>query len=67
MANFRISGQSPMKESCYNSSTSHDMGMKLGPVTKIDKRNKSTSKKLDDDVMLVTCEVIDIFPIYCKF
>ena len=26
--------------------------MKLGPVTKLDKRNKTTSKKIDDDVML---------------
>ena len=25
--------------------------MKLGPVTKIDKENKATSKKFDDDVM----------------
>ena len=25
--------------------------MKLGPVTKLDKRNKTTSKKFDDDVM----------------
>ena len=24
--------------------------MKLGPVTKLDKRNKTTSKKIDDDV-----------------
>ena len=38
--------------------------MKLGPVTKIDKRNKTTSKKIDDDVMSEKFDVIDIFPIY---
>ena len=35
--------------------------MKLGPVTKLDKRNKTTSKKFDDDVMLENCDVIVIF------
>ena len=38
--------------------------MKLGPVTKLDKRNKTTSKKFDDHVMSENCEVIAIFPIY---
>ena len=40
--------------------------MKLGPVTKLDKKNK-TSKKLDDDVMSANCEDIVIFPIYGQF
>ena len=43
---FRISGQSLIKENCHNSRTSDDIDMKLGPVTKLDKRNKTTSKKL---------------------
>ena len=34
--------------------------MKLGPVTKPGKKNKITSKKIDDDV-------IAIFPIYGQF
>ena len=38
--------------------------MKLGPVTKFEKRSKPTSKKFDDDVMLENCDVIDIFLIY---
>ena len=38
--------------------------MKLGQVTKFDKKNKTTSKKFDDDVMSENCDVIDIFPIY---
>ena len=42
--------------------------MKLGPVTKIDKRNKATlSKKFDDDAMSWNCDVIIIFPIYGQF
>ena len=41
--------------------------MKLGPVTKIDKRNPTASKKKrkkknDDDVVLVNYESIAIFP-----
>ena len=35
--------------------------MKLGPVIKIDNRNKTTSKKLDNDVMSENCETIAIF------
>ena len=38
--------------------------MKLGLVTKIDKRNKTTSEKFDDEVMSVNCDVIAIFPIH---
>ena len=39
--------------------------MKLGTVTKLDKRNKS--KKNYDDVMSQNCDVIVIFPIYGQF
>ena len=38
--------------------------MKLGPVTELGKRNK-TSKK--NDVVLPNCDVIVIFPIYTQF
>ena len=38
--------------------------MDLGPVTKLDKRNKTTSKNFDDDVMSTNCDVILIFLIY---
>ena len=41
--------------------------MKLGPVTKLDKINKTTSKKFYDDVMSSNCDVIVIFPIYGQF
>ena len=41
--------------------------MKPGPVTKLDKINKTTSKKIDDDVMSKNCDVIAIFPLYGQF
>ena len=41
--------------------------MKLGPVTKLDKRNKPTSKKFDDDVMSENCGAIVIFRIFGQF
>ena len=46
ISDFQISGQSLIKESFHNSRTSDDIDMKLEPVTKIDKRNKITSKNL---------------------
>ena len=41
--------------------------MKLGPVTKLDKRNKTMSKKFGDDVISTNCDVIVSFPIYGQF
>ena len=35
--------------------------MKLGPITKPDNRNKTTSKKNFDDVMSENCDIIVIF------
>ena len=43
---FRIPGQALIKENCHNSRTSDDIDMKVGPVTKLYKKNKTTSKKL---------------------
>ena len=53
-----------MKENYLNSRTSDDIDMKLGLVTKIDKRNKTQSKKFDDDVMSENYDVIVVFPIF---
>ena len=50
ISHFRISGQSLIKENCHNSRTSDDIDMKFGPVTKLDKRNKTTSKKSGDRI-----------------
>ena len=41
--------------------------MKLGPVTKLEKGNKTTSKKFDVDVVLGSCDVIFIFQIFGQF
>ena len=41
--------------------------MKLGPVTKLDKRKKTPSKKFDDYIMSSVCDVIDISSIYGQF
>ena len=35
--------------------------MKLGPLTKIGKKNRATPKNFDDDVNLGNCEVIVFF------
>ena len=56
VSDFRISGQSLIKENCHNSRTSNDIDMKLGPVTIIAKTNKTTSKKIDDDLMSENCD-----------
>ena len=41
--------------------------MKLGSETKLKKKNKTTSKKIDDDVMSENCDVIVISPIWGQF
>ena len=38
--------------------------MKLGPVTKPDKRNKTTSKEFDVEFMSANCNVIVIFQLW---
>ena len=62
-----LSGQSLIKSNCHNSCTSDDIDMKLGPVTKIDMRNKKTLKSLDDEVIWGSFDFIVIFPIYSQF
>ena len=39
-----VSGQSLINGNCHNFRARDDIGMKLGPVTKLDKRNKAVSK-----------------------
>ena len=67
ISDFQISGQHLIKENCHNSKTSDDIDMKLGPVTKLDKRYKTTSKKFDNDVISANSDINDIFPIYSQF
>ena len=65
--NSRFLVKSLIIENCHNSRTSDDIDMKLGPVYKLYKRNKATSKNFDDDVMSGNCGVIVIFSIYSQF
>ena len=64
ISNFRISGKPLTNENCHNSISSDDIAMKLGPVTKLDKRNTTT---FEDDVILAYCDVIVTFSIYSQF
>ena len=41
--------------------------MKLRPVIKLGKKNKTSSKKVDDHVMSANCNTIVIFSIYGQF
>ena len=43
--NSRFLGKSFMKESCDSSRTCNDIDMKLGPITRLDKRNTMTLQK----------------------
>ena len=64
---FWIPAESLIKVNCQNSRTSDNIDMKLGPVTKFNKRNKTLSKTFDDDVISANCDVIVIFLIYGQF
>ena len=64
ISDFRIFGQFYIKKNFHNSRTSNNTDMKVGPVTNLDKRNTSTSKNLDDDIVSENCYVIVIFLIY---
>ena len=67
ISEFGISGQSLIKENCHKSRTSDNIDMKIGPVTKLGKKNKKRSKHFDNDVMSGNCDVIVKFPIYGQF
>ena len=70
ISDFRISGQFLINKNCHNYGTSNDIDMKLGPATKIYKRNMEASKKKkkkDKYVMLKNCAATVIFPIYDQF
>ena len=67
ISDFQISLHSPVNGNFHNSRTSDDINIKLGPVTKIDKRNTETSKKVIDDIILTNCDVNVIYLIYEQF
>ena len=41
--------------------------MKREPLSKIDKRNKTRWKKVDDEIMSKNCDAISVFAIYGQF
>ena len=55
------------KKNCHNSRTSDGIDMKLGPVTKPDKSNKTTSKKFYVEFVSEICDVIVVFRIFGQF
>ena len=65
-SDFRIPGQSLIKKIVL-SRTSNGIDMKLRPLTKLDKRNTATCKKLDNDVILANCDIVVIFQINGQF
>ena len=64
---FRISGQSLINENYSNSKANNDIDIKLGSLTKLDKRNTAASKKFDDDIMSTKCDVFVIFQFCAQF
>ena len=71
ISDFLISGQFLIKENCHNSRTGDDIDMKLRPVIKLQKQNKTMSKKIDDDVMsenygIILISKLDSGWIVCK-
>ena len=63
---FSISGflvKPFIAKTCQNSRTSDDVNMKLGPLTKPDKTNKTTSKKL----IMRLCRQIMASLVFFKF
>ena len=67
ISDFQIFGQSFINKNCHNSRICHDIYKKLGPVTKLDKRNTGTLRKRYSDVMFISCDVMFFFPIYGQF
>ena len=64
ISNFQISGQYFWDKSCR---TSHDIDIKLGPVTKLGKRSLVMAKKIDSDRISKKCSTVTFFLIYVHF
>ena len=61
---FPISGflvKPLLNENCHNSRTSTNIDMKVGQITKLDKRNTATPKKFGNNVMSTSCDVFSFF------
>ena len=60
ISNFLISGQCLINKNFSNSRNSSDIDIKVGPVTKLDKRNEATSKfkKKKKKLKMILCQQI---------
>ena len=67
ISDFRISSQSFIKEICHNSRTSNDNEMKLGPITKLNKRNMAMSKNLTMTSCRQIVSSLSFFQFMAKF
>ena len=56
-----------INKNCHNSRNGIDIDMKVGPLTMLDMRNMTKSKKFDDGVMSVNYDVIFFFQFYDQF
>ena len=63
ISDFQISSQSLIKKNCYNSRTSNDIDIKLGPVIKLNKKNTVTLKKLT----MMSCRQIVMSLLFSQF
>ena len=63
ISDFQISSQSLIKKNCYNSRTSNDIDIKLGPVIKLNKKNTVTLKKLT----MMSCQQIVMSLLFFQF
>ena len=61
ISNLQISSQPIIEENCHNSRTSNDIDVKLGPVTKLEKKNTAISKKYDDGVISEFVTLLSFF------
>ena len=61
VSDFQISCQPFIEENCHNSRTSNDIDVKLGPVTKLEKKNTAISKKYDDGVISEFVTLLSFF------
>ena len=48
-------------ENCHTLGTSNDIDTTLGSITKLERRNTPTSKKIEEDLMAVNYDFIAIF------
>ena len=66
ISNFLTSVQSLVKVNCHNSRTNDDIVVKLVPVAKLNRKNK-TKLKINYDVIARYCDVTVTFPKYDQF